>query len=260
MDVKKGFAIIFVWAGFVGSTVADGSYQVLPFLETWTPTERISSDGNWSAVPGVMGYSGSGLVSAAGVDPQAILAPGGMSPSLVANKTNPSTLTTGGVAEFHLTDPVVALQGSGSANAPFLLFFLATRGWQNVNVSYVLRDVDGSADNSVQPVALQYRLGDAGNFINLPSAFVADATTGPSLATLTTPVSVVLPAAASNLDKLQLRVITADAVGSDEWVGVDDFKVFGTAIAAIPEPSTWMSLLAGLCVVACVAHRRLRNY
>ena len=36
-----------------------------------------------------------------------------------------------------------------------------------------------------------------GNYTNLPAGFVADATTGPSLATLVTPVSVTLPAAAA---------------------------------------------------------------
>jgi hypothetical protein len=50
-------------------------------------------------------------------------------------------------------------------------------------VSYNLRDLDGSIDNAVQPVALQYRVGSTGNFTNLPAGFVADATTGPSLAT-----------------------------------------------------------------------------
>jgi len=54
---------------------------------------------------------------------------------------------------------------------------------------------------------------------------VADATTGPSLATLVTPVSGVLPASADNQALVQVRVITSNAAASDEWVGVDDISI-----------------------------------
>ena len=66
-----------------------------------------------------------------------------------------------------------------------------------------------------------------GHFTNVPAGFVADATTGPSLATLVTPVSVVLPAAAEDQPLAQVRVITANAAGNDEWVGIDDIAVTG---------------------------------
>ena len=36
------------------------------------------------------------------------------------NQTNPNTNTTGGVAEFEIANAVVALQGSGTADAPNL--------------------------------------------------------------------------------------------------------------------------------------------
>ena len=54
---------------------------------------------------------------------------------------------------------------------------------------------------------------------------MADATTGPGAATLVTPVSAVLPAAADNRPLVQLRILTTNAVGQDEWVGVDDIEV-----------------------------------
>jgi hypothetical protein len=88
-----------------------------------------------------------------------------------------------------------------------------------------LRDVDGSADNAIQPVALQYRVGFSGNFTNVSEAFVADATTGPSLATLETWVSVVLPPEAGIQVVVQLRIITSNASGNDEWVAVDDILI-----------------------------------
>ena len=42
-----------------------------------------------------------------------------------------------------------------------------------------------------------------------------------------TPVSVTLPAAANNQPVVQMRVITTDAPGTDEWVGIDDISVTG---------------------------------
>ena len=59
---------------------------------------------------------------------------------------------------------------------------------------------------------------------------MADATTGPSLATLVTPVSVALPAAANDEPMVQVRIITTNAVGNDEWVGIDDIAVTASPI------------------------------
>ncbi|MBK8984725.1 MAG: ExeM/NucH family extracellular endonuclease [Chloroflexi bacterium] len=100
-------------------------------------------------------------------------------------------------------------------------------------MAYNIRDIDGSADNAIQPVALHYRVGDSGDFTNLPDGFVADATTGPNLADLVTPVSVTLPSAANNQSIVQIRIMTADAPGADEWVGIDDISI--TADPAEPE-------------------------
>ena len=60
----------------------------------------------------------------------------------------------------------------------------------------------------------------------------------------------VLPAAADNQPLLQVRIITANAVGNDEWVGIDDIAVTGTPIGgAVNQPI--VSILPGtLSVVA----------
>jgi hypothetical protein len=147
---------------------------------------------------------------------------------------------------------VVALQGSGTARAPFLIFYIDTTGMQNIRIKYNLRDVDGSNDNSVQQVALQYRIGTSGDFTNVPAGYVADASTGPALATLVTPIDLSLPGAADNVSQLQIRVITTDAIGSDEWIGVDDIMVSGTEI---PAPAAG-SLLAMAGVAAARRRRR----
>ena len=117
--------------------------------------------------------------------------------------------------------------------APNLVITINTTGQSNITISYNLRDIDGSTDDAVQPVALQYRVGASGSYTNLPTGFVADATTGPSLATLVTPVSVNLPAAVDNQSTVQLRILTTNATGNDEWVGIDDISITGFGCMAL---------------------------
>ncbi|MDP2266526.1 MAG: hypothetical protein Q8J70_08265, partial [Thiobacillus sp.] len=192
------------------SVLADANPQPLPFAQDWSNTSLITANDDWSGVPGIVGYRGDGLTGSTGTNPQTILADGTGVVDVNASQTNPDTFNTGGVAEFELADPTIALNGSGTAAAPFILLHLNTTGWQSIQIGYLLRDLDGSTDDAVQPVALQYRIGNSGDFTNVPAAFVADATSGPSLATQTTPVSVTLPAAADNQPLLQLRVITSN--------------------------------------------------
>jgi MYXO-CTERM domain-containing protein len=201
---------------------ANTTPQALPFSQDWTNTGLITTNDNWDNVPGVIGYAGDGLV-ASGNDPQTVVA-GATGADVLANQTAVSS-TVGGVGEFQITNPVVGLQGSGTADSPHLVITVSTTGIANVRVRYNLRDIDGSNDNAIQPVALQYRLGTSGNFTNVAVGFVADATSGPNLATVVTPVDVMMPAAVGNQAVVQIRIITADAQGSDEWVGIDDISV-----------------------------------
>src|SRR5882724_5369507 len=220
------------------SVFADTTAQTLPFSQNWTNTGLITVNDNWSGVPGIIAYRGDDLTTLTGTDPQTITADGSGTPvNVIANQTNPNTLVTGGTAEFEITDPVVAFQGSGTADAPNIVITLNTTSQSNIGVTYNLRDIDGSADNAIQPVALQYRVGGTGSYTNIPAGFVADATTGPSLATLVTPVSVTLPVACENQANVQLRIITTNAVGSDEWVGVDDISIIAGAGPTTPNLS-----------------------
>ena len=129
---------------------------------------------------------------------------------------------------------MVALNGSGTADAPHLVMFLDATGRENVRFQANIRDIDGSADNAIQQVPVQYRVGD-GNWVN--AAFVADATTG-GTATQVTAIDVVLGVAANNAADLEIRIITANAAGSDEWVGIDDIIVSSTGVAADVTPPT----------------------
>lgn len=114
--------------------------------------------------------------------------------------------------------------------AAFVIISLDTRGRFNIPVSFNIRDLDNSANNAIQRVATQYRIGNSGDFANISGGFVPDATsTGTN--TQVTPVALTLPVDASNKPLIQIRIITADAargvgVGTaNEWVGIDDISI-----------------------------------
>jgi len=226
-----------------GASRADNVAQTLPFTQNWSNTGLITTDNNWSGVPGIIGYRGDDLTTTTATDPRTILTDGTTTPiNVIANQTAPNTLATGGVAEFEATvtnpNPTIALNGSGTADAPFILVSVSTTARTGITVSYNIRDLDGSIDNAIQPVNLQYRVGGVGNFTNVPGGFVADASSGPSLATLVTPVSVVLPANADNQPLVQLRIMTTNAAGNDEWVGIDDISITGTVVSTTSPSGT----------------------
>lgn len=234
--VRILFSLIFIVVA--GSWVADRSAanniswflsSSDPFVQDWSITSSITTDDNWDNVMSVMGYRGDDLTTGTATDPQTILADGASTPvDVIANQSNPNTNTTGGVAEFDgIANPTVALQGSGTADAPHLVIRLNKKNCPDtkfITISYKVRDIDGSADNAVQPVALHYRVGDTGNYINLPEAFIADATEG-GTATKETNVFATLPHIPVGQDLIFLRIMTSNAVGSDEWVGLDDISI-----------------------------------
>ncbi|CAH0274479.1 ExeM/NucH family extracellular endonuclease [Roseomonas sp. CECT 9278] len=202
--------------------------------QDWSNTGLIAASDDWSGVPSIIGYRGDDVTSATGADPQLLTGDGTVTVDVNANQTAPNTFSTGGVAEFEIANPTIALNGSGTADAPYLVVFLDTTGRNTVTLNFNARDLDGSTDNAVQPIAVQYRIGETGAWTNLPAGAIADATTGPSLATQVTPVSVVLPAEAENQPQVQVRIITANAAGNDEWVGIDDILVTSSGAGGGP--------------------------
>jgi hypothetical protein len=205
--------------------------QTLPFSQNWTNVGLITANDDWSGVPGITGYLGNfdaGAVT--NVDPRTLLTPFAINDvDVIANQASVA-LTNGGVAEFDgITNPVVALQGSGTADAPSIVIYLNTTGNTGINFSCNIRDIDDSIDNSAQQVDVQYRVGGTGNYASVTGGYIADASSGPST-TMTTPLSLALPAAVDNQAMVEIRVITTNAVGSDEWVGVDDISVTSTPV------------------------------
>ena len=199
----------------------------LPLAQGWADTGLISADDDWSGVVGIVGFRGDGLAGEPGSDPRAVSADGSGTPvDVTANLTDPRDVgLAAGVAEFELADPVVAIQGSATASAPHLVMTLDTSGRAGVSVRMLLRDIDATAHDAVEPVAVQYRLGSSGPFAGVQGGYVADATSGPSEATRVSRLSVNLPAAADDQPLVQVRVLTTNAVGQDEWVGIDDIEV-----------------------------------
>ncbi|REJ81051.1 MAG: hypothetical protein DWQ36_13515 [Acidobacteria bacterium] len=207
---------------------ADTTAQSLPFSQAWTDTDLITADDDWSGVPGIVGYRGDDLTSSTGTDPRTILADGSATPEDVnEGESTPSSFSTGGLAEFELSDPVVALAGSGTADAPHLVLHLDTTGESGIWVSYRVRDLeDATGDDAISQLALHYRVGGAGSYVDVPAAYLADASTGG--ATQETAVCVQLPAAVDDESLVELRWMTTNAAGSDEWIGIDDIAVSTT--------------------------------
>lgn len=221
---------------FANSTAQSVPYSLATASNSW-----VTADDNWDNAPGIIGFRGDGLASATNVNPQTIL--GADDPGVIdvnadtATPRNPNTFTTGGVAEFNTAtgaDPAVsrtvyALQGSGTARAPYLRFHFSTLGASSLNFSFTAVDIDGSADNAVQQIAVHYRLGSTGGWTNLPDGYIADASEGPSLSGLRTTRSFSLPAALNNQATVQIRVMTSDAAGSDEWIGIENVSLTGSS-------------------------------
>ena len=75
----------------VSQAFADTAVQNLPYSNNWSSTGLITTDADWSMVPGCQGFNGSGLTALTGTDPQTILADGTTTAvSLFANKPDPN--------------------------------------------------------------------------------------------------------------------------------------------------------------------------
>lgn len=194
------------------------------FFQDWSNTGLLSTADDWSAVASIVGYRGDTL----DLDDPRLVSGTSDVVDVNVNLTNPDTYTTGGVAEFEIADAVVALQGSGTADAPYLAFYLDATGRQDIVFSTRLRDIDG-ATSTAQQIAVQYRIGDIGDWINVEGGYVANANIGAD-----TQLTVTLPADANDQAEVQVRVITIDATGSDAFIGIDDIAVTSQPLTSAP--------------------------
>ncbi|HYJ83828.1 MAG TPA: Calx-beta domain-containing protein, partial [Allosphingosinicella sp.] len=202
------------------------------FQENWTDTGRITANDDWSNVPFIVGYLGDiSTGTTADVDPTTLTGSALGAVDVIANQ-NATTSTSGGVAEFQIANPTIGLQGSGTADAPSIVLYMDSTGRSSVRLQATLRDLDASTDNAAQQINVQYRTDPNGSWTNVPGAHFTDVTTAGS-ATQTTALDVVLPAGANNSPTLQIRIMTVNASGNDEWVGIDDIVVSSASAGSI---------------------------
>lgn len=193
------------------------------FSQNWSNANQITTNDDWSGVPSVTGFLAE-ATSASSFDPATFTTDAGVTLDVVANQA--ATANNGGVVEVDqgTANPAVGFQGSNAADVAGLIFYVDASNRQNVTFAANLRDLDSSADASVQKVVLQYRIGNSGAWTNLAS--VADASG--SGASLVTPISAVLPPAANGQSQVQIRILTGNASGNDELIGVDDIVISST--------------------------------
>ena len=165
------------------------------FLQGFDPG-LITTVNDWSGVASITGYLGDIFPTTAptGTNPTTLTGP-----ALGAVNVTPNTTSGnppgGGVYEVTIAgDTMVALNGSGTADAPSLVVYLNSTGRDAVTIDFDVRDIDAT-DNAAQPIAVQYRTSPTGDWINVPGGYFADVTgTG---ATQSMQVSLTLPAGAS---------------------------------------------------------------
>jgi Cu/Zn superoxide dismutase len=253
----------------VGAALADSTPQTLPFSQDWSNTDLIHfvpGDPNfpandWSRVPGIEGFA-SNWVPTDQVDASNIVTCLAQSTPIAninadrtdANSPMPPPLGLAGLAEFELTDPVVAIRGVPSQDCPYLKLYLDTTGKGNIRVQYDARDIDGGGNNSTQPVLMLFRAGSSGVFSLVDT--IPDATDGPFEPNLpgiperVTQVDTVLPSGANNRPDLEVVIATGNYApppvglgtptpnGNDEWVGIDSIVVTGEDLPTeTPTPS-----------------------
>ncbi|WP_374454779.1 ExeM/NucH family extracellular endonuclease [Nocardioides sp.] len=220
--------------GFTAPASASVSTAIssFPYTQDWS---GLTATSTWADFPGVEGFNTGTSIApqnpSNATDVGTLTAEGTLASSFLvqSNTSVPNTASAGGVLAFAnvpTASKTVALSATGSQTAPLLAFHLNTTGKSGFAVAYDVQDLDSSADDQPQRVALQYRVGTSGAYTNVPAAYLTDAT-GPSNATVTTTrVSATLPAAVDNQADVYLRVITIDnATGSNEHVGIDNIDI-----------------------------------
>lgn len=197
------------------------------FLQNWSGTSGLLTADSWAAIASIVGYRGDGLTNSTATNPQTTLADGDGTPINLINASS-SASATGGIHEIN--DDVVALQGSGTADAPHLVIYLDTTDVQNVNFTATLRELDSSTTD--QRFAVQYRVGGVGNYIDLPAGAVSGVFNAAGNQTVS--LNVTLPPAANNNALVEIRIITNDAPGNDAMIGIDDINITSEPLVADP--------------------------
>jgi hypothetical protein len=240
----------------VNSVICQTYYPVLS--STGVPlfsgnTSLINTDNDWTAVPYMRGFRGDGLAAGLDTDPGTITADGTSTPVVIAaNQTDPNTFGGDGFAEFESSgSSKIAFKASGIASAPFLMIYLNTTGVSGPSGPTVIRfdveDIDASAGNAAQQIAVQYRIGETGPFTNFSRSWFGmdplnpiywegyhpDATSGPFLSNKSSLCQFFIPPVIYNQPKVQIRIITTNSSGGNEWVAIEHIAFAGAILLPI---------------------------
>jgi endonuclease/exonuclease/phosphatase family metal-dependent hydrolase len=140
---------------------------------------------------------------------------------------------------YHLGNDGIGMLASGTNPAGAVVVAINTTGKTNITVSWICKTIynQSSRDNSV---ALQYRVGTSGNFINVGTASTyasAGNPNGHSSGTFTE----VLPVGAENQALVQVRWIYWESLstsGSRDKISVDDISITASTGSSCNAPTS----------------------
>jgi len=251
--MKKKLLILLCFL-LVMNTVSAQTYFPLNgfpnFVIDWNDPNVITNNNDWSSIPYLRGFRGDALTTVQDVDPRTITEDGTGTPVVIfANQADPNTFNADGFAEFEsISNPCIAFRASNTASAPFLMMYFNTLNppWgYSPGISFVLRDIDGTGNNAIQQVVVQYRVGESGPFTTANQTFHVfptfdffggyhpDATKGPFLQGHESYCSFIFPPACHNQPKVQIRIMITNASGGNEWLGIDDIRFGGGQLLPI---------------------------
>lgn len=144
---------------------------------------------------------------------------------------------------------------AGSRNGAITLTLANTTGFQNFSMSFSLFTGNDVANN--QSYAVEYRLGNSGNFTQIGSTYTTGATFNVASYSFN---SVTLSALNDQSAPVYIRIrgTTASGTTALDTIGLDDFSLSYAATTAVPEPSTYAAI-AGCTVLAYAAWQRRRQ-
>jgi hypothetical protein len=132
----------------------------------------------------------------------------------------------------------VSMLASSTQQAGAMIVAINTTGLTNITVSWICRMIFQQASRDAS-VALQYRVGTSGNFIDVGNT-TTFSTTGLVDGTASSIYTEVLPAAANNQPEVQVRWIyweSAGSSGSRDRAGIDEINITGTSGCTPPSAS-----------------------
>lgn len=185
--------------------------------------------------------------------------PAGFQGWLVSATANTATYGTGLTGDRALTANSTANTNSGNihnyngkigflntTSADFSLgFAFSTLNNTAIKVKYdamIIRNpYDGSANNRLQEMALQYRVGSTGAFITLPTTAYSNASTVQQTTAVTTPfnlqtITVTLPSDCDNQNLVQIRWIArlvSGTAGSRQSFAIDNIDIRSDVLAPV---------------------------